>query len=90
MHIILFDVPEELLPILDTLCQEGGLYPSRSELIRWAVRDYLLEELPKAHRREHFQTHKTYVIPRLIADASRVEVTHQGLTEVFHLVKKEK
>jgi len=37
------------LESIKKLIGEGGLYPSRSELIRVAVRDFLIKELKKAN-----------------------------------------
>lgn len=45
MKIITINVPVSYLQAIDSLCGEGGLYPSRSELIRVAVRDFLIKEI---------------------------------------------
>jgi Arc/MetJ-type ribon-helix-helix transcriptional regulator len=42
------NVPESYLGAINKLIGENGLYPSRSELIRVAVRDFLLRELKMA------------------------------------------
>ena len=48
MKIVTVNVPESYLGAINKLIGENGLFPSRSELIRVAVRDFLLRELKMA------------------------------------------
>jgi Arc/MetJ-type ribon-helix-helix transcriptional regulator len=48
MKIVTVNIPESYLDSIEKLVGENGLYPSRSELIRVAVRDFLLRELKLA------------------------------------------
>jgi len=45
MKIVTVNVPESYIERIEELTGEDGLYPSRSELIRCAVREFLLKEL---------------------------------------------
>lgn len=45
MKIVTVNVPESYIEAIEKLIGENGLYPSRSELIRCAVREFLLKEL---------------------------------------------
>ena len=45
MKIVTVNVPESYIEAIKRLIGENGLYPSRSELIRCAVREFLLKEL---------------------------------------------
>jgi Arc/MetJ-type ribon-helix-helix transcriptional regulator len=45
MKIVTVNVPESYIEAIQRLIGENGLYPSRSELIRCAVREFLLKEL---------------------------------------------
>lgn len=45
MRIITVYIPEAYLKIIDSLIGHTGVYPSRSELIRVAVREFLIKEL---------------------------------------------
>ena len=45
MKIVTINIPESFLGVIEKLVGEHGLYPSRSELIRVAVRDFLIKEL---------------------------------------------
>ena len=45
MKIVTVNVPESYISAISKLVGDNGLYPSRSELIRCAVRDFLLKEL---------------------------------------------
>jgi Arc/MetJ-type ribon-helix-helix transcriptional regulator len=44
MKIITFNLPQQSLDLIDSLTGKNGIYPSRSELIRIAVREYLIKE----------------------------------------------
>ena len=48
MKIVTVNIPESFLDSIEKLVGGNGLYPSRSELIRVAVRDFLLRELKMA------------------------------------------
>jgi len=48
MKIVTVNVPESYIEAIKRLVGENGLYPSRSELIRCAVREFLLKELRMA------------------------------------------
>jgi Arc/MetJ-type ribon-helix-helix transcriptional regulator len=48
MKIVTVNVPETYIEAIERLVGENGLYPSRSELIRCAVREFLLKELKLA------------------------------------------
>jgi Arc/MetJ-type ribon-helix-helix transcriptional regulator len=49
MKIVTVNVPESYIGAINKLIGENGLYPSRSELIRCAVRDFLIKELKMAN-----------------------------------------
>ena len=48
LKIVTINVPESYVSTMDGLVGEDGLYPSRSELIRVAVREFLIKELKMA------------------------------------------
>lgn len=48
MKIVTVNVPESYIDAINKLIGENGLYPSRSELIRVAVREFLIKELRMA------------------------------------------
>jgi Arc/MetJ-type ribon-helix-helix transcriptional regulator len=50
VKIVTVNVPESYIDAINKLIGEKGLYPSRSELIRCAVRDFLLKELKAANQ----------------------------------------
>ena len=45
MKIVTVNIPESYIDAIAKLVGEDGLYPSRSELIRVAVREFLIREL---------------------------------------------
>jgi len=48
MRIITVNLPVSYINAIKTLTGENGLYPSRSELIRVAVREFIIKELEDA------------------------------------------
>jgi Arc/MetJ-type ribon-helix-helix transcriptional regulator len=48
VKIVTVNIPESYLDAINKLIGDGGLYPSRSELIRTAVREFLIKELKMA------------------------------------------
>lgn len=55
MKIVTVNVPEPYINAIDKLTGHDGLYPSRSELIRVAVRQFLLKELRMANKLALYQ-----------------------------------
>ncbi len=49
IKIVTVNVPESYLESIEKLVGNEGLYPSRSELIRVAVREFLIRELKMAN-----------------------------------------
>ncbi|MBD3255252.1 MAG: ribbon-helix-helix protein, CopG family, partial [Candidatus Lokiarchaeota archaeon] len=58
LKIVTVNVPETYIDAMEKLVGEDGLYPSRSELIRCAVRKFLLKELKMAKNIKRHQTDK--------------------------------
>ncbi|WP_457558231.1 ribbon-helix-helix domain-containing protein [Candidatus Harpocratesius sp.] len=56
MRIITVNVPVSYLTAIDKLTGQEGLYPSRSELIRVAVREFLINELSTAKAFQKYQS----------------------------------
>ena len=44
MKLVFVRLPEPMVEALDVLCGEDGMYPSRSEAIRQAVRAFIEKE----------------------------------------------
>jgi hypothetical protein len=55
MRIITVNLPIPYIKAIDSLTGQKGLYPSRSELIRVAVREFLIYELDSAKSFIKFQ-----------------------------------
>ena len=55
MRIITVNLPVSYLKAIESLTGGDGLYPSRSELIRVAVRNFLIRELESAKSFEKYQ-----------------------------------
>ena len=55
LKICTVNIPEIYIEAINKLIGEKGLYPSRSELIRCAVRDFLLKELRLAKNIPSFE-----------------------------------
>ena len=93
MKIVTVNVPEPYINAIDKLTGHDGLYPSRSELIRVAVRDFLLKELRMANNLTIYQKksaeenfdHENYV--RVPVDDD-MGVDADGGFKTFRIVKK--
>lgn len=59
MRIITVNLPVSYINAIKILTGEGGLYPSRSELIRVAVREFLILEIKNAQSFTEFQSKLT-------------------------------
>jgi len=53
MKIITVNIPVSHIKMIDSLVGETGLYPSRSELIRVALRDFLIKQLEESFECEN-------------------------------------
>jgi Arc/MetJ-type ribon-helix-helix transcriptional regulator len=58
MKIVTVNVPESYLDAIQKLIGDGGLYPSRSELVRAAIKKFLLKELKMIKQFEEMQKEK--------------------------------
>jgi len=93
MKIVTVNVPEPYINAIDKLIGHDGLYPSRSELIRVAVRDFLLKELRMANNLSIYQKkspeeefdHKNYV--RVPVDDD-IGIDTEGGFKTFRIVRK--
>lgn len=61
MKIVTVNIPESYIASIESLVGEHGLYPSRSELIRVAVREFLMRELQMANRMVKYKEPKAEV-----------------------------
>ena len=75
IRIITVNLPLSYLKAIKALTGEGGLYPSRSELIRVAVREFLIKELEAAKSFAKFQsqTQFTAIYPPKIEEQHLVD-----------------
>lgn len=91
MKIVTVNVPESYIDAINKLIGEKGLYPSRSELIRCAVREFLLKELkmainlPKYDKIEEEEYDKQKFVRVPIIDSSNKN-THEFKT--YKIVKR--
>lgn len=97
MRIITVNLPITYLGAIDSLIGEDGLYPSRSELIRVAVRDFLIKELEaaKAFTKYIPQIPSINTRPKEMEDSLFVQVpiTNSELTgnmeyKTYRIIKK--
>ena len=77
MKIVTVNVPESYIDAINKLIGQEGLYPSRSELIRCAVRDFLIKELKLANNMAKYNE----VEIEDFDDENFVRVPIQGINE---------
>lgn len=79
LKIVTVNVPESYIEAIKKLVGENGLYPSRSELIRCAVREFLLKEFKMANKmmgkEEEIDDYEDDYDPKNFV---RVPVTHKN------------
>lgn len=75
MKIVTVNIPESYIGAIAKLVGENGLYPSRSELIRCAVRDFLLKELNMAEQLAKIKDIKPEIDPFDDENFVRVPIT---------------
>ena len=98
MRIITVNIPQPYLKAIDSLTGRAGLYPSRSELIRVAVRDFLIRELESAKAFKQYQQSQMVPteMPKSIDENLFVQIPlektpAEGITEykTYRIVNKE-
>ena len=77
MKIVTVNIPESYLESIKKLVGDDGLYPSRSELIRVAVREFLIRELKMANNMAKYKEEKVEEID----DENYVRVPVERLNE---------
>ena len=75
MRILTVNLPISYLNAIKKLTGENGIYPSRSELIRVAIREFLLNELAAAKSFAQFQNQTQFsaVYPPPVEKESKPE-----------------
>jgi Arc/MetJ-type ribon-helix-helix transcriptional regulator len=63
VKIVTVNLPEAYIKTIEGLVGEDGLYPSRSELIRVATRDFLIKEIAIAKNFPKFQEASNHIVP---------------------------
>lgn len=84
MRIITVNLPVKDIKTIVDLVGEDGLYPSRSELIRVAIRDFLVKEL---HVAKSFFPHVNET-PELSSDKNLVHIPDADSFRTFKIVPR--
>ena len=77
IRIVTVNIPESYIEAIEKLVGNEGLYPSRSELIRVAVREFLIRELKMANNMAKYKEEKVEEID----DENYVRVPVERLNE---------
>jgi len=89
MRIITVNIPVPILNIIANLVGEDRLYPSRSELIRVAIREHMLREVPLAKELKYLRDHGTRTKPIELDPTQYVQVPQpEGPPRIYNLVHK--
>ena len=81
MKIVTVNVPESYLDSIEKLVGDEGLYPSRSELIRVAVKAYLMKELEMAENMDRARFKTVKITPEKFDPETHVRVPITRLDE---------
>lgn len=91
LRIITVNLPVSYIKAIASLTGNKSLYPSRSELIRVAVREFLLREIEAAKSFEKYQEPFTHEVPTQKPekdDQLFVQVPMGSETKIYKLVDK--
>jgi Arc/MetJ-type ribon-helix-helix transcriptional regulator len=77
LKIITVNLPTAYLMAMDKLTGEKGLYPSRSELIRVAVREFLIKEMENCMNLEEIKA----ILSETISSPSLLQRTNKAIVE---------
>ena len=86
MKIITVNLKISYIKTIELLVGENGLYPSRCELIRVAIRDFLLKELEIAKTMPIFEEKKPEPIQQ--NDELVVQVPYEEGLRTYRIVRK--
>lgn len=75
MKIITVNIPESYVNAIEKLCGDNKIYPSRSELIRVAVREFVIEKLRLANKFQKLAANTEEETELLFDDEEDVEAT---------------
>ena len=90
MKIVTVNVPESFIGSIAKLVGDNGLYPSRSELIRVAVREFLIKELTMAENMSKMKIREPTEKEKYEDDDSIVRVPIERLNEKNEPIKEYK
>lgn len=89
MRIITVNLPVKDIKTIKSLVGEHGLFPSRSELIRVAIRDFLVKEL---HVAKNFYPKKEKEVNTIVLNSNAVRIPYEegGETtwKTFKIIQK--
>lgn len=93
MRIITINVPPTYLKAINELVGTDGLYPSRSELIRVAVRDFLIHEIDAAKELQTFSEQSQQMPSPKRMDNNFIQVPMEDASEclefkTYRLIKR--
>lgn len=83
MKIVTCNLPEPFISAMEKLISEYGLYPSRSELIRVAVREFLIKELKVLDKFQEYSENEEN-LPETMQIPKRVQNIDMRTIRNFH------
>ncbi len=75
MKIITVNIPESYVNAIEKLCGDNKIYPSRSELIRVAVREFVIEKLRLAKKFQKLATNNEENSELIFDEQEEIEET---------------
>lgn len=89
MKIVTVNLPQNILNAIESLIGENGLYPSRSELVRVAIREYLIQEIESAKSFKKYMEHKEKLkFAKLEEELEENEIIVDG--QIYQLIEQNK
>ena len=86
MKIVTVNLPVSDIKLIKNLVGENGLYPSRSELIRVAIRDFLVKEI---HVAKNFFPQFKEPEPKPSGDENIVNIPENDSWKTYNIISRE-
>jgi len=87
MKIVTCNIPEPFIAAMDQLITKYRLYPSRSELVRVATREFLIKELKVLDKFNEYRE-KGEELPETLVIPKRVNLDMRTIRNVQHPFKQ--
>ena len=88
MRITTVNIPEHYIEKIDKLCGSENLFPSRSELIRCAVRDHLIRVINKLREGKEKEEEDSEQDEKDEEDDDIIRIPSEDGFKIYHVIRR--